>query len=176
MFATVGYDQRSVLQAVREATGGVPLSGYWAEGTISGDEADESNFSVVVMVISSEELRWTNGLARRLSTDSRAAGQQVAQDLWSDLGADAVGLFVFPDGTTVNFDHLFAGLEGNLPSDRFLPIWGGGAGDTSRWSKPISTAMTRSCPMGSPTPCSRVRPSQSQSSVSAMSRSVANGR
>jgi hypothetical protein len=33
-----------------------------------------------------------------------------------------VGLFVFPDGTTVNFDHLFAGLEGNLPSDRFLPI------------------------------------------------------
>src|ERR671917_2221675 len=129
MFATVGYDQRSVLQAVREATGGAPLSGCSAEGTISGDEADESNFSVIVMAISSEELRWTNGLARGLSTDSLAAGQQVAQGLSSDLGADAVGLFVFPDGTTVNFDHLFAGLEGNLPSDRFLPIWGGGAGD-----------------------------------------------
>ena len=129
MFATVGYDQRSLLQAVREATGGAPLSGCSAEGTISGDDADESNFSVVVMGISSEELRWTNGLARGLRTDSRAAGQQVARGLSSDLGADAVGLFLFPDGTTVNFDPLFAGLEGNLPSDRFLPIWGGGAGD-----------------------------------------------
>src|SRR5918992_1958149 len=62
MFATVGYDQRSVLQAVRKATGGAPLSGCSAEGTISGDDADESNFSVVVTAISSDELQWTNGI------------------------------------------------------------------------------------------------------------------
>ena len=129
MFATVGYDQRSLLRAVREVTGGAPLSGCSAEGTIGGDYADESNFSVVVMAISSEELRWTNGLATGLGTDSWTAGQKVAQSLSSDLGTDAVGLFVFPDGTTVNFDQFFAGLEGNLSSDRFLPLWGGGAGD-----------------------------------------------
>jgi hypothetical protein len=129
MFATVGYDQRSLLRAVREVTGGAPLSGCSAEGTIGGDYADESNFSVVVMAISSEELRWRNGLATGLSTDSWTAGQKVAQSLSSDLGTDAVGLFVFPDGTTVNFDQFFAGLEGNLSSDRFLPLWGGGAGD-----------------------------------------------
>jgi hypothetical protein len=118
-----------LLRAVREATGGAPLCGCSGEGTISGDDADESNFSVVVMVISSDELRWRNGLATGLGADSRAAGQLVAQSLSSDLGADAVGLFVFPDGTTVNFDDFFAGLEGNLPSDQFLPLWGGGAGD-----------------------------------------------
>jgi hypothetical protein len=129
MFATVGYDQRSVLRAVREATGGAPLSGCSGEGTINGDEADESNYSVVVMTITSDELRWRNGLATGLRADSRAAGQRVAQELSSDLSADAVGLFVFPDGTTVTYDEFFAGLEGNLPSDRFLPIWGGGAGD-----------------------------------------------
>src|ERR687886_2259207 len=129
MFATVGFDQRSVLRAVREASGGAPLCGCSAEGTISGDYADESNFSVVVMAISSDELRWHNGLARGLSTDSRAAGQQVAQSLSSYMGADAVGLFVFPDGTTVNFDDFFAGLEGDLSSNQFLPIWGGGASD-----------------------------------------------
>jgi hypothetical protein len=129
MFASVGYDQHSLLRAVREATGGAPLCGCSGEGTISGDDADESNFSVVVMVISSDELRWRNGLATGLGADSRAAGQLVAQSLSSDLGADAVGLFVFPDGTTVNFDEFFAGLEGNLPSDQFLPLWGGGAGD-----------------------------------------------
>src|SRR3712207_1222747 len=57
MFASVGYDQHSLLRAVREATGGAPLCGCSGEGTISGDDADESNFSVVVMVISSDELR-----------------------------------------------------------------------------------------------------------------------
>ena len=129
MFATVGYDQRSLLQAVRGATGGAPLSGCSAEGTIGGDDADESNFSVVVTAISSDELRWRNGLATGLSADSRAIGQRVAQSLSSDLSADAVGLFIFPDGTKVNFDHFFAGLEGNLSSDQFLPLWGGGAGD-----------------------------------------------
>jgi hypothetical protein len=129
MFASIGYDQRSLLQTVREATGGAPLSGCSGEGTIGGDDADESNFSVVVMAISSDELRWHNGLATGLSADSRATGQQVAQSLSSDLSADAVGLFVFPDGTTVNFDHFFAGLEGELSSDQFLPLWGGGAGD-----------------------------------------------
>jgi hypothetical protein len=129
MFATVGYDQHSLLRAVREATGDAPLTGCSAEGTINGDDADESNFSVVVMVLSSEELWWRNGLARGLSADSHGTGQRVAQSLSSDVSADAVGLFVFPDGTTVNFDEFFAGLEEDLSSDRFLPIWGGGAGD-----------------------------------------------
>jgi hypothetical protein len=129
MFATVGYDQSSLLHAVRESTGGAPLCGCSGEGTISGDEADESNFSVVVMAISSDELRWTNGLATGLGADSRAAGQQVAHTLSSDVSADAVGLFVFPDGYTGNVDQFLAGLEGNLSNDQFLPIWGGTSAD-----------------------------------------------
>jgi hypothetical protein len=129
MFATVGYDQRSLLHAVRESTGGAPLCGCSGEGTISGDEADESNFSVVVMAISSDELRWSNGLATGLGVDSRAAGQQVAHTLSSDVSADAVGLFVFPDGYTGNVEKFLAGLEGNLSNDQFLPIWGGTSAD-----------------------------------------------
>jgi hypothetical protein len=61
MFASIGYDQHSLVQAVRETTGGAPLSGCSAEGTINGDDADESGFSVVVTAISSGELRWHNG-------------------------------------------------------------------------------------------------------------------
>ena len=59
MFGSIGYDQHSLVRAVREATGGAPLSGCSAEGTINGDDANESNFSVVVTVISSDELRCT---------------------------------------------------------------------------------------------------------------------
>jgi hypothetical protein len=127
MFASIGYDQRSLLRAVRETTGGAPLTGCSAEGTINGDDADESNFSVVVTAISSDELRWTNGSATGLEADSRAVGQRVAQELLPHLSEETIGLFVFPDGRTDNLDTFFAGLEGNLPSDRFLPLWGGGA-------------------------------------------------
>src|ERR671910_1996273 len=138
IFASIGYDQPSLLRAVRETTGGAPLSGCSVEGTIAAEDADESNFSVVVTAISSDELEWTNGLATGLSADSRAVGKRVAQDLLPHLSADTLGLFVFPDGISVtvnrfftaNFDNFFAELEENLSSERFLPLWGGGAGNT----------------------------------------------
>jgi hypothetical protein len=137
MFASIGYDQHTLLHAVREATGGAPLTGCSAEGTIAAEDADESNFSVVVTAISSDDLQWTNGLATGLSADSRAVGQRVAQDLLPNLSPSTIGLFIFPDGMSVTFDSFFtanfddflAGLEGSLPSDRFLPLWGGGAGN-----------------------------------------------
>src|ERR671910_1767700 len=128
MFGSIGYDQHSLLGAVRVATGGASLTGCSAAGTINGDDADESNFSVVVTVISSDELHWTNGIATGLEDDPPAVGKQVAEELLPHLSADTIGLFVFPDGLTENFDHFIAGLEENLPNDQFLPLWGGGAG------------------------------------------------
>jgi hypothetical protein len=136
MFASIGYDQHSVLRAVRETTGGAPLTGCSAEGTINGDDADESNFSVLVTAISSDELQWTNGLARGLEADAHAVGQQVAKNLHTSLSAETIGLFVFPEGLTDNLEHFFAALEGDLPSERFLPLWGGGAGNNVSWEEP----------------------------------------
>jgi hypothetical protein len=136
MFASVGYDQPSLVRAVREATGGAPLSGCSGEGTIGVEGADESNFSVVVTAISSDELHWHNGLATGLEDDPRTVGKRVAQELLPHLSADTIGLFVFPDGMTNNFDPYFAGLEGNLSLERFLPIWGGGAGNNFNPEQP----------------------------------------
>jgi hypothetical protein len=129
VFGSIGYDQRSLLRAVHEVTRGAPLTGCSAEGTINGDDADESGFSVGVTAISSDKLQWTNGLVRELEADPHAVGQRIAQDLLPHLSAETIGLFVFPDGLTENLDNFFAGLEENLSSDRFLPMWGGGAGN-----------------------------------------------
>jgi hypothetical protein len=86
MFASIGYDQHSLLRTVRESTGGAPLTGCSAGGTINGHDADESNFSVLVTAISSDKLRWHNVLARGLvDDDSRAVGQRVAKDLLPNL-------------------------------------------------------------------------------------------
>ncbi|MDQ3863363.1 MAG: FIST C-terminal domain-containing protein [Actinomycetota bacterium] len=136
LFASTGYDQRSLLRVVRETTGGAPLSGCSAEGTINGDDADETNFSALVTVISSDELRWHNGLANGLSADSRALGQRVAEDLLPHISSDTIGLFVFPDGLALNLEHFFTGLEENLSYDRFLPLWGGGAGNNFSVEEP----------------------------------------
>jgi len=144
VFGSMGYDQHSLLRAVREITGGAPLTGCSAEGTINGDDADESNFSVVVTAISSDDLQWHNGLAAGLEADPRALGKRVAKDLLPHLSTDTIGLFVFPDGVkdfvvpTENLvDNFFAGLEDNLPSERFLPLWGGGAGNNfNDWASP----------------------------------------
>jgi hypothetical protein len=165
MFASIGYDQYSVLRAVRETIGDAPLTGCSAEGTINGDDADESNFSVVVTAISSDELRWHNGIVRGLiEGDSRAVGEQVAQDLLAHLSADAIGLFVFPDGridfdvATDSLDNFFAGLQENLPREQFLPLWGGELTTASIWPcHLISIATTKSSLVGSPTHCSQVR-------------------
>jgi hypothetical protein len=128
VFGSIGYDQHSLVRAVRETTGSAPLTGCSAEGTMNGHDADESNFSVVVTAISSEKLRWHHGIARGLEADPRALGK----------------LFVFPDGlkdfivpTNNLVDNFFAGLEGNLPSERFLPMWGGGANvNINNWEPP----------------------------------------
>jgi hypothetical protein len=144
VFGSIGYDQHSLVRAVRESTGGAPLTGCSAEGTINGDDADESNFSVVVTAISSDDLQWHNGLAAGLEDEPRAVGKRVAKDLLPHLSTDTVGLFVFPDGLkdfvvpTENLvDNFFGGLEGNLPSERFFPMWGGGAnGNFNNWAPP----------------------------------------
>ena len=136
MFGSIGYDQPTLLGAVRETTEGAPLTGCSAEGTINGDDADESNFSVVVTAISSDELHWMNGLAAGLRADPRDAGKRVAQDLLPHLSAETIGLFVFPDGVSLSLEHFFAGLEGTLSSERFLPMWGGGAGNNYIFGEP----------------------------------------
>ena len=144
LFASFGYDQHSLLRAVRETTEGAPLTGCSADGTINGDDADESNFSVLVTAISSDELQWTNGLAAGIEDDSRAVGKRVAQELQPHLSADTIGLFVFPDARMGKLHNFIPGLEENLSSDRFLPLWGGELVTTSILGRQsINIAMTK---------------------------------
>ena len=129
MFASVGYNQQTLLKAVREATDGAPLCGCSGEGIITGGEADESNFSVGVMAISSDQLRFSHGMVTGLKEDPAEAGRAIAEAIQPEVNSDTLALFLFPDGITLNFDRLLAGLEGQLNLDRLLPLVGGTAGD-----------------------------------------------
>ena len=129
MFATVGYHQQALLKAVREATGGAPLCGCSGEGTIIRGEVDESNFSVVIMAISSDELRFVNGMDTGLKANSAGVGQALAGTLQPELKPDTLALFLFADGLTFNFDRLLSGFEQTLNLDHLLPLVGGAAAD-----------------------------------------------
>ncbi len=129
MFATVGYNQADLLQAIREATAGASLCGCSGEGVIAGSEADESNFAVAVMAIRANHLRFRSGIVTGLKADPSKAGRTIGEAIQSEVSTDTQALFLFPDGITVNFDRLLAGLEGQLDQDRLLPVVGGTAGD-----------------------------------------------
>jgi len=129
MFASVGYNQQVLIESVNQASGGAPLSGCSGEGIISQGDADESNFSVATMVIQSDELAFHNAYATGLKQNSGLCGENIARDLISRVSDDTMGLFVFADGLTFNFDGFRSALEKNLKLDRFIPMFGGASAD-----------------------------------------------
>ena len=64
LFATVGYDQERLVRAVRQTAQGAPLCGCSAEGTIVGDNINETNFAVAVMTVCSDAFYFMNGLTK----------------------------------------------------------------------------------------------------------------
>jgi hypothetical protein len=129
MFATVGYPQRDILDAVRQATVQAPLCGCSAEGIIAKDITDESNFSIAVMVLKSDDLEFVHGISTGLKADSGAVGYDVGKSLQRHLGDEAKALFVFGDGLTINFDSFQRGVSETIPKGMNLPILGGLSAD-----------------------------------------------
>jgi hypothetical protein len=126
LFASLGYDQQKLVHVVRKATGYCPLAGCSGQGVIVQNEADESSFSVAVMVIRSDEMSFTNRMVTGLKAEPFEVGATIASKLASSLTDAARALFLFTDGIALNFDRLAAGIESNLPSP--LPLLGGAAG------------------------------------------------
>jgi hypothetical protein len=134
LWASVGYAQEVVVQEVR-ALCKAPVCGCSGEGVIAGQEADETNFSVAVLALGSDDLRVVHGITTGLKEDPAAVGRSIGQTLAQDFPEDAIALFVFPDGLTVNFDKMRAGLEGALPIGHALPLLGGTASDNLKFER-----------------------------------------
>jgi hypothetical protein len=135
VFATIGYDQATIVRAVREATGHAPLAGCSAEGTIAGDEADESSFALVVGLLASDDLDFATAIASGLKADATACGRRIAEQLRPHVRDDSAAVLLFADGLTFNFDRFVAGLAGLAPDGRTIPILGGTAGDNFAFAR-----------------------------------------
>ncbi len=134
LFSTVGYDQKSLLDTVRKATFSAPLCGCSGEGIVASGFIDESNFSVVVIAIKSDEVKFINGLSRNLSKDPEGVGCTLAENINNSISEDCRGLFMFPD-FNFNFDRLLTSFQENLDRKEFFPVWGAVASDNFKFNR-----------------------------------------
>ncbi|HBA86843.1 MAG TPA: histidine kinase [Geobacter sp.] len=128
-FATVGYQQQLLLEAIREATSGAPLSGCSGEGIIIQGIAAETNFGVCVMAIASDELRFANVCDKSLALGFDTAGKRLAEEVRPHLAPDTKACFLFADGLIFDFDPFRDAFEKSLGHDRPLPLFGGLSAD-----------------------------------------------
>ena len=133
LFATVGYDQEQLVRAVRQTAQGAPLCGCSAEGTIVGDNINETNFAAAVMTVCSDAFYFLNGLAEGFENKSRSAGRAVAKAIQPEMDETARGLFVLTDGLSIDNEKFLADFDGCIRKSTFLPLMGGAAADN--WSQ-----------------------------------------
>ncbi|HTG02049.1 MAG TPA: FIST N-terminal domain-containing protein [Nitrospirota bacterium] len=129
VFGTVGYNQQLLIQSIREATANAPLSGCSAEGIITQGMADETNFGVAVMAISSSELQFHNVCVKDLGAGAGRAGERLAELIQPHASEACIACFLFADGLALNFDPFLTTFERALHCARPLPIFGGLAAD-----------------------------------------------
>src|SRR5262245_14526287 len=102
MFATFGYDQQTILNAVRKVTKEAPLSGGTGGGVIAQGVADESNHACSVMVFKGDAFKFKNVKAVGGDGGPQRAGDLIAEALGS-IPDNVMGLFVFADAATFQF-------------------------------------------------------------------------
>lgn len=129
VFATVGYNQQLLIDAIRKATSGAPLSGCSGEGIITRETVTEGNFGVCVMAISSDEIRFHNACVKGIDRQPDLGGALLAGRIREAVAEDALACFILADGLIFNFDPFLAAFETDLGRTPPLPLFGGLAAD-----------------------------------------------
>ncbi len=126
LFATAGYDQQSLVEAVHHAADGAPVLGCSGEGVIGEHGSEEGSHAVVVAAVSSEEIGFHPLKVENISADPERAARELARQV-AECGTQGRLLLLFPDGVTFQFGNFFQTLDRALPYP--LVVAGGTAGD-----------------------------------------------
>ncbi|NRA68241.1 MAG: FIST C-terminal domain-containing protein [Pseudobacteriovorax sp.] len=107
-----------------------PLAGCTGEGILTHHIFDESHFSVIVMAIKSDEIRFKNIIVENLGADPESCGRKIGEAFTEEDLKYGKALFLFPDCSKLNFDRLHDGLKSSINPPNFLPLLGGTSGDS----------------------------------------------
>src|SRR6185369_4438144 len=128
-FATVGYNQQALIDAVRETSSRAPLSGCSCEGIITRELVAETNFGVCVLALKSDQLSFANLQVKEMVGEADFGGRRLAAQLKPLLRPDTLACFLFPYGLVFDFDPFRTSLEQALARTKPLPLFGGLAAD-----------------------------------------------
>ncbi|CCQ72862.1 FIST signal transduction protein [Magnetospira sp. QH-2] len=125
VFASASHPQQDLIREIRSLLDQAPLIGCSGNGLIAPGMADEGNFFVGVMVITSDDLRFDVAQAQGLDRSAQGVGQTIGQLLKPCVAEDSLCLIALGDGLNFNFDRFQSGLAQHVS----LPVFGGLAGD-----------------------------------------------
>lgn len=136
LFATVGYDQQILLSTIQEYSKDIIICGCSGEGVIGLGEADESNFCVGLMAIASTDLKFSPlHLDETECSDMPRMGSALAEKINNTNIENPLGVFIFADPFSFNFDPFVSNFEKTLNQSDYLPLLGTLAGENFQFEK-----------------------------------------
>jgi hypothetical protein len=131
LFATTGYPQQTLLDAVRQRVGEqCVIAGCSGEGVIALGESQEQDRAVSIMLVELDDARAEALLVDSYGADPERAAHTLAQRVGSV--DDVAGLLVFPDGLVGDCSRFLHALSAALPG---VTIVGGTAGDAMTFER-----------------------------------------
>jgi hypothetical protein len=126
-FASSRFDHAKLIQGIKSVIPNVPLIGCSTAGEITSEGPDKK--SVTVLLIESNTLHAAIGLGKKISQDSRRAGQEVAHDtiIKTRQGQPRHAFMMLSDGLNGNGGEIIRGVQEVLGTS--FPIVGGSAAD-----------------------------------------------
>ncbi len=126
VFASITFDQDKLIEGIVKTAPGVLLVGCSTAGEISGDGFSLQK-SVVIMAITSDQIRFWGGVGNHILWNARQAGEELANTLEYDSHGYMNSALVFLDIIAGNGEQALAGMITRLGTN--FPIYGGSAGD-----------------------------------------------
>lgn len=130
-FASVSFDQKELVRGIREASDKAPLVGCTDAGEITN--AGPATKSVGVMVIKTDQIKFTTGLGKDVKAGAREAGQAVAREVKEKAPESMRAFIVLPDVLTGNGADIVRGVLDILGAH--FPVVGGAPGDDFLFEK-----------------------------------------
>ncbi|MFH1062361.1 MAG: FIST N-terminal domain-containing protein [Candidatus Omnitrophota bacterium] len=127
VFASSRFDHPQLIRGIKSVIPNCPLVGCSTAGEITSQGPDKK--SVIVLAIESNSLHAAVGLGKKLSKDSRRAGQEVAHDVIvkTRQGLPRHAFMMLADGLSGNGVDIIRGVQEVLGTS--FPIVGGSAAD-----------------------------------------------
>jgi hypothetical protein len=132
VFASVFYDQEKMLAGVRSVSGSAILVGCSTAGEITNDGPVKDR-SVVVMALSSENVKFYAGIGEDISKSPREAGKKVGDSVKAQAKESLKAFIMLPDVLAGNGADTVRGVLDSL--GEHFPVVGGAAGDDFKFQK-----------------------------------------